>query len=161
MRTIATVCLALALAGCTAADGTPVTWEGPLPGDGTLTGFLREVANPGSIYKARQAAEMARQAADDAKCRELGFKPETDAYGNCRLQLEQIRATKQAAAARTRPRAAPVVEGVEQVGKVYDSSECIGPVIMGRCKGSIVPNKAYHPTCHGTWLNGQCTGPMF
>jgi hypothetical protein len=54
-----------------------------------------------------------------------------------------------------------VVGGVEQGGKVYDPSECIGPVIMGRCHGSILPNKAYHPTCHGTWLNGHCTGPMF
>ena len=54
-----------------------------------------------------------------------------------------------------------VVGRVEQGGKVYDPSECIGPVIMGRCHGSILPNKAYHPTCHGTWLNGHCTGPMF
>ena len=45
--------------------------------------------------------------------------------------------------------------------KVYDTSECIGPVIMGECKGSILPNNAYHPTCYGQWLNGQCTGPMF
>ena len=96
MRTIATVCLVLALAGC-APD-----WET----DGTLTGFVKEVANPGSTYKARQAAEKARQAANDAKCRELGFKPDTDAYGNCRLQLEQIRATKQAAAASERAAAA-------------------------------------------------------
>ena len=81
--------LALALAGCAA------NWET----DGTFTGFVKEVANPGSTYEARQAAEKAQQAANDAKCRELGFKPETDAYGNCRLQLEQIRATKQAAAA--------------------------------------------------------------
>ena len=50
---------------------------------------------------------------------------------------------------------------VEQGGKVYDPSECVGPAIMGRCQGMIVPNKAYHPTCHGTWLNGECTGPMF
>jgi hypothetical protein len=51
--------------------------------------------------------------------------------------------------------------GVEQGGKVYDPSECIGPVIMGRCHGQILPNKAYHPTCYGSWLNGHCTGPMF
>jgi hypothetical protein len=31
--------------------------------------------------------------------RELGFKTGTEAYGSCRLQLEQIRATKAAAAA--------------------------------------------------------------
>jgi hypothetical protein len=54
-----------------------------------------------------------------------------------------------------------VTEYVEQGGKVYESSDCIGPVIMGRCHGQILPNKAYHPTCYGDWLNGQCTGPMF
>jgi hypothetical protein len=54
-----------------------------------------------------------------------------------------------------------VVGRVEQGGKVYDPSECIGPVIMGRCKGTILLNKAYHPTCYGTWLNGTCTGPIF
>lgn len=134
MRTIVTVCLGLALAGC-ASDAR---W---FPPGGGLYG--RSV-----------------EAIDDEKCRELGFELETEAYGNCRLQLEQIRAIERAAT-RTPPRAAPVMEGAEQGGKVYNSSECIGPVIMGRWKGSIVPNKAYHPTCHGTWLNGQCTGPMF
>jgi hypothetical protein len=38
-------------------------------------------------------------AVDDAKCRELGFSRGTDAYGNCRLQLEQIRAANRAASA--------------------------------------------------------------
>ena len=32
---------------------------------------------------------------------------------------------------------------------------------MGRCQGQILPNRAYHPTCYGVWLNGLCTGPMF
>ena len=44
---------------------------------------------------------------------------------------------------------------------VYSADECIGPVIMGECHGSILPKSAYHPTCYGTMLNGQCTGPMF
>jgi len=134
MRTIVTVCLGLAFAGC-ASDAQ---W---LPPGGGLYGRSAEVI-------------------DDEKCRKLGFEPKTEAYGNCRLQLEQTRAIERAAAQR-RSRAAPLTEGAEQGGKVYDSSECIGPVIMGRCQGSIVPNKAYHPTCHGAWLNGQCTGPMF
>jgi hypothetical protein len=86
--------VALVLVGCGlhAADGTPIAT------DGTLTGAISELADPGSTYKARQAAEDTRQAADDAKCREYGFKPGTEGYGNCRLQLDQIRATKQAAA---------------------------------------------------------------
>lgn len=80
-------CLALlALCGCssTAQDGTPIAT------DGTLTGHLRELSAPGSTYKLRQRV-------DDEKCREFGFKPGTEGYGNCRLQIEQIRATQQAA----------------------------------------------------------------
>jgi hypothetical protein len=86
MKTIATVCLGLALAGCNATtnDGTPIVR------DGTLTGFIREAASPGATYKMRAAA-------DDAKCIQLGFRPGTDTYGNCRLQLEQVRATRESA----------------------------------------------------------------
>lgn len=45
--------------------------------------------------------------------------------------------------------------------RVYREDECIGPVIMGRCHGSVIDKGGYHPTCHGEWLNGQCTGPLF
>lgn len=155
-KAIATACLlGVAVAACsmTAKDGTPIVREGPLPGDGSLTGTIQELAEPGSTYKRREAT-------DDAKCRQLGFKPGTEAYGNCRLQREQIRAIERATT-RRESRAASDMDGAEQGGKVYNSSECIGPVIMGRCQGLIAPNEAYHPTCHGTWLNGQCTGPMF
>jgi hypothetical protein len=61
----------------------------PLVGDGTLTSFLKQIANPGSLQRDQDNA-------DDAKCRKYGFQPQTEAYGNCRLQLEQIRATKEA-----------------------------------------------------------------
>ncbi len=44
---------------------------------------------------------------------------------------------------------------------VYSESECIGPVIMGVCRGTIVPHGGYHKTCYGTMLNGECTGPLF
>jgi len=44
---------------------------------------------------------------------------------------------------------------------VYSPDECIGPVIMGECKGTIVPKGGYHKKCYGQMLNGQCTGPMF
>ena len=43
------------------------------------------------------AARVAEVAEDDAKCREFGFEPGTEAYGFCRLQLEQIRAIEDAA----------------------------------------------------------------
>jgi hypothetical protein len=107
-------------------------------------------------------SEGARSSLDDQKCREYGYQRGTDAYANCRLKLEDIRASDGATSEVDRVRPA-VSEPATVAGdrKVYEASECIGPVIMGECKGSILPNKAYHPTCHGEWLNGQCTGPMF
>lgn len=44
---------------------------------------------------------------------------------------------------------------------VYSPEECIGPLIMGECKESILPKGGYHKTCYGQMLNGQCIGPMF
>jgi hypothetical protein len=44
---------------------------------------------------------------------------------------------------------------------VYSPDECIGPVIMGECKGTILPKGGYHEKCYGTWLNGECIGPQF
>jgi len=44
---------------------------------------------------------------------------------------------------------------------VYDADECVGPIIMGECKGTIVPKSAYRKRCYGEMLNGRCTGPMF
>lgn len=77
------VLVAAVLAGCSSADGTPVIY------DGSLVGVARELAEPGATYKAREAA-------DDAKCKRYGFQPGTDGYGNCRLQLDQIRASSRA-----------------------------------------------------------------
>lgn len=58
---------------------------------GTTTGALSNMFETKEVRAARLAQE------DDAKCKSLGFKPGTEPYGNCRLQLEQIRATKAAA----------------------------------------------------------------
>ena len=45
------------------------------------------------------AARMAREeAADDAKCRGYGAQPGTDVYVQCRVGLDQIKATSEAAA---------------------------------------------------------------
>ena len=44
---------------------------------------------------------------------------------------------------------------------LYRRSECIGPVVAGVCRGYIAPKHNYRPVCHGTWLNGKCTGPEF
>lgn len=43
------------------------------------------------------AAEQARlDATDHQNCLDLGFKPDTEAYGNCRLKLKEIRAKQEA-----------------------------------------------------------------
>jgi uncharacterized protein YceK len=68
MRTIVIVCLSVALAGCSS--------------------YIER------LKAQEKAAEDATKAADDVKCREFGFKPGTDGYGNCRLQLEQMRVAK-------------------------------------------------------------------
>ena len=65
-------------------------------------GVASSVSNSGqaisrSIFESSEARRARHEAEDDAKCRELGFKPGTEAYGNCRLQAEQIRATNAAA----------------------------------------------------------------
>lgn len=44
------------------------------------------------------AAEQARRdAVDNQDCLDLGFKPGTEAYGNCRLKLKEIRAKREGA----------------------------------------------------------------
>lgn len=45
--------------------------------------------------------------------------------------------------------------------KVYSPDECIGPIVNGICRGSILPKSSYHKTCYGEMINGQCTGPLF
>ncbi|MBX3447735.1 MAG: hypothetical protein KF765_13355 [Parvibaculaceae bacterium] len=42
------------------------------------------------------AAEQARlDAIDHQNCTELGFQPNTEAYGNCRLKMKEIRAKEE------------------------------------------------------------------
>lgn len=50
---------------------------------------------------------------------------------------------------------------IEQDNTIYSPDECIGPVIMGECYGTILPKPGYHEKCYGSWLNGQCIGPQF
>ncbi len=96
MRTIVTICLWLVLAGCSDMPVAP--------------GSLYDRWGIGSTEKYKSNME-AQKAADDAKCREFQFKLGTEAYGNCRLTLEQIRATERATDATKRAnrnrRAAP------------------------------------------------------
>lgn len=44
---------------------------------------------------------------------------------------------------------------------VYRADECTGPVINGKCHGSIIPDSAVPQRCYGTVLNGECIGPQF
>lgn len=45
---------------------------------------------------------------------------------------------------------------------IYDSSECIGAVVNGRCVGSILPNPSnvLRKKCYGTMINGECKGAV-
>ena len=81
MRTIVTICLWLVLAGCSDMPVAP--------------GSLYDRLGIGSTEKYKARIEP-RKADDDAKCRDFQFKPGTEAFGNCRLSLEQIRATERA-----------------------------------------------------------------
>jgi hypothetical protein len=95
-----------------------------------------------------------------AICYMRGFQFGTAHHDQCVYEEKMGRGEPRDAIAPSAPRFGADV-GPQAGKKVYDTSECIGPVIMGRCHGAILPNKAYHPTCYGAWLNGQCTGPMF
>ena len=106
------------------------------------------------------------------ECYELGLMPGTEPFSECVSREELTRAIHRKKYAQQNSGTSlsqrllymlsvPSTNVVGQDQKVYDPDECIGPVILGECKGTVLPNKAYHPTCHGQWLNGQCTGPMF
>lgn len=60
-------------------------------------------------------------------------------------------------------RSMPVIghEPMRHGTPVYPASDCIGPVIMGICHGSILPSQAVPQRCYGTMLNGSCIGPQF
>jgi hypothetical protein len=76
MRVMGIVALGAALGGCAAAGGP-----------GTLSGMVTEAVTPG----ARDAYEAAQ---DDKKCRSFGYAPEVSSYyGQCRMQLQQMRAS--------------------------------------------------------------------
>lgn len=131
MKIIAALLLALALAACA----------------GTAAALRAELDKSTETYKACIAAK----GPDGCKTERAIF------------EMERMRLTKalyQRQNAVPGPNVLPPAFGAHAGGaalggKVYNSSECIGPVIMGRCNGSILPNRAYHPTCHGTWLKDR------
>lgn len=76
---------------------------------------------------------------------------------NARNQMLQNSQPRQASAPNVGGTPAPNVGGTP----VYRADECIGPVINGKCHGSIIPKSAVPQRCYGTMLNGQCIGPQF
>jgi hypothetical protein len=65
-------------------------------------GLLQACANPESRQASVQAAQAATDAKDDAKCREKGLTPGTEAYDACRNTLAQAVADEAAAQERRR-----------------------------------------------------------
>ena len=52
------------------------------------------------VTDAEREAELARQEAEDhQRCVDLGFEAGTEAYGNCRLEIREIRAQESEKAA--------------------------------------------------------------
>lgn len=85
MRILLLLTACAALAGCQSDSGLSQDYA---KGCGVITSATGQCA-------ARLAQ---REAADDAKCRGYGAQPATDAYVKCRIGLDQIRATNEAAA---------------------------------------------------------------
>jgi hypothetical protein len=93
MRQMVAVCLVLlSLVACTSSSG--LEQYGIY---GTVFSKPTSLLQQEAAFEERRKQQAATHSQDDAKCRELGFQPKTEAYGNCRLQLEQIRATQNAA----------------------------------------------------------------
>jgi hypothetical protein len=85
MRTLLLLIVCAALAGCQSDSRLSQDYA---KGCGVVTSLAGQCA--GRLAQ--------REAADDAKCQGYGAKPGTDAYVQCRIGLDQIRATNEAAA---------------------------------------------------------------
>ena len=50
----------------------------------------------------------------------------------------------------------------KSVAPIYNSNECIGAVVNGRCAGTINPSPSNVPRkkCYGTMVNGECKGTL-
>ncbi|RBB96821.1 hypothetical protein C3E97_029915 [Pseudomonas sp. MWU12-2115] len=85
MKILLSCAVVVLVAGCSnhpmeCALGTPRA--DCLPGTNGYSERQRRVNNA-------EAVEAAKSAADDAKCRSYGATPGTDAYVNCRVQLDK------------------------------------------------------------------------
>jgi len=59
-----------------------------------FSGLVLLAATLSACVTAEQRMAQQRQldAYDDAQCQQLGFRPGSEAYGNCRLKMREIRA---------------------------------------------------------------------
>jgi hypothetical protein len=94
-------------------------------------------------------------------CLESGLKENTPAYTKCFIDIKKAQLSHSQVTNEINNQSIRQQDVIETGHKVYNASECIGPVIMGKCEGTIQDTGGYHKTCHGEMLNGQCTGPMF
>ncbi|MAG86195.1 MAG: hypothetical protein CMB97_02155 [Flavobacteriaceae bacterium] len=48
----------------------------------------------------------------------------------------------------------------KSITPIYNSTECLGAVVNGRCAGTIMPSSSNNPRkkCYGTMVNGECKG---
>ena len=47
-----------------------------------------------------------------------------------------------------------------QGAMVYSADQCIGPILAGVCRGTIINKKAPQARCHGTMIMGECKGAL-
>ena len=73
---LAVGCLVLSGCASVADNGSPVS---------NMVGMVTDAVEP-------NAREEFRAKQDDTKCRDFGYQPQTEAYGQCRLELERLRA---------------------------------------------------------------------
>ena len=73
--TVVVGCLVLSGCASVADNGSPVS---------NMVGMVTDAVEP-------NAREEFRAKQDDAKCRDFGYQPQTEAYGRCRMELEQLR----------------------------------------------------------------------
>jgi hypothetical protein len=114
--------------------------------------------NPAACNSKREAMEAEEHLWADLRCATFGGGP------MCNIVSANVTVDSRSNAQQPNQVAGVIAASSngQQFGQtVYNASECVGPVIMGVCHGSILPNQATHPTCYGQMLNGQCTGPMF
>lgn len=54
------------------------------------------------------------------------------------------------------------IEPLQPGVPIYLPGECIGAIVNGVCRGSVIDTNPQRPRCHGVLMpDGSCTGPVF